>query len=71
MSHPDRAVALALSIVWLSAGGAGVVFGVMRAHVPLALFGVLAGWYGYVWPRGAVPGRPLTRHEFLRPWRAR
>ena len=71
MSRPDRAVALALSIVWLTAGGAGVVVGVTRAHLPLALFGVLAGWYGYVWSRVAALGRPLTRDEFLRPWRAR
>lgn len=69
LSGVNRAVALGLAIVWLGAGIVGVVFGVGRAQVVLAIVGVAAIAYGLLWIRVAARSRLLSWRELIAPWR--
>ncbi len=70
LSGVNRTVAWALAFVWLGAGIAGIVFGVGRAQVALAVAGVLAIVYGLLWLRVAARSRLLSWRELIAPWRA-
>jgi hypothetical protein len=67
----DRMVALALASVWLSAGTAALVFGLVHGRSPLAIIGGFAWWYAILWFRVVAQSRLLSWTELVAPWRPR
>jgi hypothetical protein len=66
-----RIVGASLAAVWLCAGSAALVLGVITQHWLLVLVGLAALWYGVIWVCVARQGRQLTAREALMPWRLR
>ena len=59
LSKSDRGVSVALAIVWLVAGSAGLVAGAARASVPLLLISPFVLAWGVAWAWVAWRGRPI------------
>jgi len=70
LSSVNRAIALALAVVWLGAGGAGIVLGLMHGQLLLVVLALFAIAYAVLWFRVAVRSRLLTWRELAVPWRA-
>jgi hypothetical protein len=70
LSTDNRAIALALAVVWLSAGLAGIVLGLIKGHFLLAVLALFAISYAVLWFRAVARSRLLTWRELLVPWRA-
>jgi hypothetical protein len=64
-----RIVGGLLALIWLCAGSAALVIGVLTAHWLLVVLGLAGLWYGVVWVYVARRGRQLTAREALMPWR--
>jgi hypothetical protein len=67
----NRIVALVLALVWLGAGTAALVVGLLYGRWLLAVIAVFALWYGILWFRVVARSRLLTWSELAAPWRAR
>ena len=63
----NRIVALALACVWLAAGAAGIVLGVVHGRWLFAVMGVFAVWYAILWFRVVARARRLTWSELAAP----
>jgi hypothetical protein len=59
LSKVDRGVSVALAIVWLVAGLAGLAAGAIRGSVPLMLVSPFVAAWGVAWAWVAWRGRPL------------
>ena len=66
----NRAVAVVLAFVWLSAGIAGIVLGVAHGRWVLVAVAVLAISYAGLWFRVVARSRLLTWRELVAPWLA-
>jgi hypothetical protein len=66
----NRIVALALALVWLSAGTAALVVGLLYGRWLLTVIAVFALWYAILWFRVAARSHLLTWSELAAPWRA-
>ena len=64
-----RIVGGSLAVVWICAGLAALVIGVLTPHWLLIIVGLAALWYGALWVCVARRGRQLTAREALMPWR--
>jgi hypothetical protein len=71
VSGIDRFVAVALALIWGSAGLGGLVVAYCYGRWGLVVLACFAFWYAVVWARVAARARVLTWREFLAPWRAR
>lgn len=67
----NRIVALALGLMWLSAGAAALVAAVLYGRWLLAVVAVFALWYAMLWFRVVARSRLLTWSELAAPWRVR
>jgi len=67
----NRAVALALAIVWLCAGVAGIVLGFVHGPLLLVAIALFAIWYAALWFRVVARSRLLTWRELATPWRSK
>jgi len=67
----NRAVALALAIVWLCAGVAGIVLGFVHGPLLLVAIALFAIWYAVLWFRVVARSRLLTWRELATPWRSK
>ena len=67
----NRIVALALGLMWLSAGAAALVAGVLYGRWLLAVVAACALWYAMLWFRVVARSRLLTWSALAAPWRAR
>ena len=70
LSIVNRAIALALAVVWLGAGVVGIVFGLMHGHLLLVVLALFAISYAFLWFRVVARSRLLTWRELVVPWRA-
>jgi len=70
-SAVDQTVATILGAIWLLAGFAGIVVGIMQAHWQPIVLGSGALWYASLWLRVAARRRLLTWSELAVPWRTR
>lgn len=68
LSTVNRAIALALAVVWFGAGIAGIVLGLLKGHFLLAVLALFAISYAVLWFRVAARSRLLTWRELLVPW---
>jgi len=59
LSRIDRGVSVVLAIVFLVAGGAGIMVGVLRSHLPLLIVSVLVAAWGAAWATVAWRGKLL------------
>ena len=59
LSKIDRGVSVALAVVWLVAGFAGLAAGALRASVPLMLVSLFVVAWGVAWALVALRGRLL------------
>ena len=71
LSGVNRMVALALAVIWLSAGIGAIVFGFIHARWLVVVLGVFALSYAMLWFRVASRRRLLTWAELFVPWRMR
>jgi hypothetical protein len=69
LSAVDRAIALALALVWIGAGLIGTWFGLRHGRGAALVIGVIALWYGILWARAVRKGRRLYWPESLWPRR--
>jgi uncharacterized membrane protein YbjE (DUF340 family) len=65
----NRAVAIALAVVWLCAAVAGLVAGVVHERPIMIAVAVFAGWYSALWFRVATERRLLRWRDVATPWR--
>ena len=65
----NRATALALALVWLCLGGAGVVIGVIEQRWVLIAVALTAMGYAVLWLYVAARSRLLTWRQLVAPWR--
>ena len=70
LSSVNRAIALALAVVWLGAGVAGIVLGLIHGRLLLAVLALFAISYAVLWFRVVARSRLLTWRELVVPWRA-
>lgn len=71
LSSFNRAIALALAVVWLGAGVAGIVLGLIHGQLLLVVLALLAISYAVLWFRVVARSRVLTWRELVVPWRAK
>ena len=71
LGHISRAVAAILSLIWASAGIAGLAAAYAYGRWVLALAAFVALWYAALWAHVAARARLLTWREIAVPWRAR
>lgn len=69
LSAVDRAIAFALTLVWIGAGLVGTWFGMRHGSWAGLIIGVLGLWYGILWARAVRKGRRLHWRESAWPWR--
>jgi len=69
LGHVNRAVALALALVWLCAGIWGIVLGFTHGQLLLTIVAVFAILYAVLWFRVVARSRLLTWRELVAPWR--
>jgi hypothetical protein len=69
LRHYERGLALALGLVWLGAGVAGLFLGVAEARWLVIAIAAFAIYYGLTWLRVAARARLLEPGEMLMPWR--
>ncbi|MGH8850031.1 MAG: hypothetical protein ACREYD_03465 [Casimicrobiaceae bacterium] len=67
----DRAAALLLAVIWLTAAAAAIFLGMMHARWKLVVPGLFALAYAALWLRVVRRGRLLTCADLLMPWRRR
>jgi len=67
----NRATALVLALVWMCAGIAGVVLGVLYGRWLLAASGAFAIGYAVLWLRVVARSRLLSWRDIGAPWRSR
>ena len=65
----NRAVALGLALVWLSAGLAGTVLGFLHGRLLLVALSLVAIGYAFLWFRVVARSRLLTWRQLASPWR--
>jgi len=70
LSRVNRAIALALAVVWLGAGGVGIVLGLIHGQLLLVVIALFAISYAVLWFRVVARSRLLTWRELIAPWRA-
>jgi hypothetical protein len=70
LSTVNRAIALTLAVVWLGAGLAGIVLGLIKGHLLLALLALFAILFAVLWFRVVARSRLLIWRELLVSWRA-
>lgn len=70
LSIVNRAIALALAVVWLGAGVVGIVLGLIHGQLLLVLLALFAISYAVLWVRVVAHSRLLTWRELVAPWRA-
>jgi hypothetical protein len=70
LSSVNRAIALALAVVWLGAGVAGIVLGLIHGRLLLVVLALFAISYAVLWFRVVARSRLLTWRELVVPWRA-
>ena len=70
LSRVNRAVALALAVVWLGAGGVGIVLGLIHGQLLLVVIALFAISYAVLWFRVVARSRLLTWRELVAPWHA-
>jgi uncharacterized membrane protein YfcA len=70
LGHVNRAVALALALVWLCAGISGAVLGFTHGQVLLTIVALFAILYAVLWFRVVARSRLLTWRELIAPWHA-
>jgi hypothetical protein len=66
----NRTVALALALVWLSAGIAGLVVGYTHGEVLVTMLALFAVLYAVLWFRVVARSRLLTWRDLIAPWRS-
>jgi hypothetical protein len=69
LSAAQRAVALCLALVWITAGSTAAYFAFVRSRWLIAGAALAAIVYGIAWVRVALLARLLTWREILAPWR--
>ena len=69
LSSVNRAIALALAVVWLGAGVAGIVLGLIHGRLLLVVLALFAISYAVLWFRVVTRSRLLTWRELIVPWR--
>jgi predicted branched-subunit amino acid permease len=69
ISNVNRAIALALALVWLGAGVVGIVLGLIHDQVLLVGFALFAISYAVLWFRVVTRSRLLSWRELIVPWR--
>ena len=69
LNKTDRIIALALAVIWMTAGIIAVALGLSKHRWLLPALGAVAIWYGLVWIRAVREGRKLKWSEALRLWR--
>jgi hypothetical protein len=67
----NRIVALALGLIWLSAGAAALAAGLLYGRWLLAGVAVFALGYAILWFRVVARSRLLTWSDLAAPWRVR
>ena len=65
----NRAVALALALVWLCAGTMGTILGFAGGRLLLVILSLVAIAYAILWFRVVARSRLLTWRELAWPWR--
>ena len=70
LSIVNRAIALALAVVWLGAGVAGIIFGLIHGPLLLVVPALFAIMYAVLWFRVVARSRLFTWRELVVPWRA-
>jgi hypothetical protein len=70
LSIVNRAIALALAVVWLGAGMVGIVLGLIHGQLLVVVLALFAISYAVLWFRVVARSRLLTWREFVVPWRA-
>jgi hypothetical protein len=70
LSNLNRAIALALAVVWLGVGVVGIVLGLKHGQLLLVVLAVCAISYAILWFRVVARSRLLTWRDFVVPWRA-
>jgi hypothetical protein len=70
LSIVNRAIALALAVVWLGAGVVGIVLGLIHGQLLLVVPALFAILYAALWARVVARSRLLTWRELIVPWRA-
>lgn len=70
LSSVNRAIALALAVVWLGAGVVGIVLGLIHGQLLVVVLALFAIFYAVLWFRVVARSRLLTWRELVVPWRA-
>ena len=70
LSIVNRAIALALAVVWLGAGVVCIVLGLIHGQLLLVVLALFAILYAVLWVRVVARSRLLTWRELIVPWRA-
>ena len=70
-AHINRIAAAILSLVWASAGVAGLVAAYTYGRWVLVLASLFALWYAALWAQVVARARLLSWPEIAVPWRAR
>jgi hypothetical protein len=66
----NRALALALALVWLGAGVTGIVLGYTHGEVLLTTLALFAVLYAVLWFRVVARSRLLTWRDLIAPWQS-
>ena len=69
LSRANRAIALALAVVWLGAGVVGIVLGLINGQLLVVVLALFAISYAVLWFRVVARSRLLTWRELIVPWR--
>ena len=68
LSNLNRAIALALAVVWLGAGVVGIVLGLKHGQLLLVVLALFAISHAILWFRVVTRSRLLTWRELIVPW---
>jgi hypothetical protein len=69
LSILNRAIALALAVIWMGAGAVGIALGLIHGQGLIVVLALFAIWYAVLWFRVGAWSRLLTWRELFAPRR--